>query len=245
MVQAGDRFRGMVTRRPWRRRRRALIAALIGAALLLAAAIATVLLLPALQVRQVTVEGTGYVQEETIREAVAPHAGGSMLLMPVGAIEQDVAAVPGVESVEAERVWPDGVRVSITETAPVALLTGPDGTTAVVDARGRELPAAAGQGANLVPIAVRAGSGDPDGAAAAMSEVLAGTPEPLRGAIRTVTASGPSDVTLELALADGGTKTVIWGDTHDAALKADVVQALLGQPGTVIDVSSPVAPVTR
>jgi cell division protein FtsQ len=63
--------------------------------------------------------------------------------------------------------------------------------------------------------------------------------------VREVTASSTSDVTLVLALEDGGTKTVVWGDAHDAELKADVVQALLGQPGTIIDVSSPVAPVTR
>ena len=39
--------------------------------------------------------------------------------------------------------------------------------------------------------------------------------------------------------------SVVWGDTRDAELKGDVVQALIPQPGSVIDVSSPVAPVTR
>jgi cell division protein FtsQ len=78
-----------------------------------------------------------------------------------------------------------------------------------------------------------------------MTDVMAGMPEPLRGAVQEVTASSQSDVTVVLALEDGATKTVVWGDAHDAELKAEVVQALLGQPGTVIDVSSPVAPVTR
>src|SRR5699024_3671644 len=82
-------------------------------------------------------------------------------------------------------------------------------------------------------------------AAAAMSEVLVEIPDPLRGAVQEVSASSASDVTLELALEGGGTKTVVWGDARDAELKAEVVQALLGQPGSVIDVSSPVAPVTR
>ena len=108
-----------------------------------------------------------------------------------------------------------------------------------------ELPAAAGEGQSLTPLAVESGAEDPEGAATAMSEVLATVPSPLRGAITQVTASSASDVTLELALEDGGTKTVVWGDAHDAELKAEVVQALLGRPGDVIDVSSPVAPVTR
>jgi cell division protein FtsQ len=78
-----------------------------------------------------------------------------------------------------------------------------------------------------------------------MSDVLATLPDPLRGATTEITASSTSDVTLVLELEDGGTKTVVWGDARDAELKADVVETLLGQPGSTIDVSSPVAPVTR
>src|SRR5699024_1234400 len=79
----------------------------------------------------------------------------------------------------------------------------------------------------------------------AMSEVLAEMPGEMRGAVQEVTASSQSDGTLEIALECGGAKTVVWGDAQDAELKAEVVQALLGRPGGVIDVSSPVAPVTR
>ena len=108
----------------------------------------------------------------------------------------------------------------------------------MVDASGEELPAAAAEGATLVPMTVQGGAADPEGAAATMSEVLASLPDPLRGAVREVSASSTSDVTLVLTLEDGGTKTVVWGDAHDAELKAEVVQALLGRPGTTIDVSS-------
>ena len=245
VVQAADRFRELVAGRPWRRRRRAIIAGTLVTLLVLVAALATAVMLPALQVRDITVEGTGYVAEEDVREAVASHSGDSVLLLPTHEIADRAAEVPGVASAEVDRAWPDGMTVTVTEAAPVAQLTRADGSTAVVDAAGEELPAAAAEGATLVPMTVQGGAADPEGAAATMSEVLASLPDPLRGAVREVSASSTSDVTLVLTLEDGGTKTVVWGDAHDAELKAEVVQALLGRPGTTIDVSSPVAPVTR
>ncbi|WP_263312217.1 cell division protein FtsQ/DivIB, partial [Brachybacterium atlanticum] len=245
VVQAADRFRELVAGRPWRRRRRAIIAGTLVTLLVLVAALATAVMLPTLQVRDITVEGTGYVAEEDVREAVASHTGDSVLLLHTHDIADRAAEVPGVASAEVDRSWPDGMTVTVTEAAPVAQLTRADGSTAVVDAAGEELPAAAGEGATLVPMTVQGGAADPEGAAATMSEVLATLPDPLRGAVREVSASSTSDVTLVLSLEDGGTKTVVWGDAHDADLKAEVVQALLGRPGTTIDVSSPVAPVTR
>ncbi|WP_232820369.1 cell division protein FtsQ/DivIB [Brachybacterium sp. YJGR34] len=235
----------MVAGRPWRRRRRAILAGLAATLLLLVGVLAAGVLLPQLQVSRIAVEGTDYVAEEDVRAAVAEHTGDSVLLLPVGTIGEEASAVPGVESVQVERSWPDGMTVRVTEAEPVGMLTRLDGTRAVVDAAGRELPAAAGEGETLVPLVVEGGSADPVGASAAMSEVLAELPDPLRGAVQEVTASSTSDVTLELALEDGTSKTVVWGDAADAELKGEVTLALLGQPGAVIDVSSPVAPVTR
>ncbi|MFC7373857.1 cell division protein FtsQ/DivIB [Brachybacterium sp. GCM10030267] len=209
------------------------------------AGLATAVFLPSLQVREITIAGLGYVEEQQVREAVEGHTGDSVLLLPGSEIAEDVAGVPGVESAEVERAWPDGVHVTVTEATPVAQLTRTDGSTAVLDAQGQELPAAAAEGATLVPFVLDENSSDPEGATAAMSEVLAAMPETLRGSVQKVSASSDSDVTLELALEDGGTKTVVWGDAADSELKVDVVQALVSQPGDVIDVSSPVAPVTR
>lgn len=245
IVQAAGRFRELVSGRPWRRRRRAIIATTMAVVLLLVAGFLTAIFLPSLQLQQVTVAGLGYVEEDQVRDSVEQYRGDSVLLLPDSEIAEAVGAVPGVHSVDVERDWPDGVRVTVTEETPVALLTKTDGTTAVLDAQGQELPAAAGEGASLVPLAVDDGSADPEGAATAMSEVLASVPDSLRGSVQEVTASSASDVRLVLALEDDGTKSVVWGDAEDAELKAKVVQALVGEPGTEIDVSSPVAPVTR
>src|SRR5699024_2822593 len=143
VVHAAERFRALVAGRPWRRRRRAIVIGTALTALLVIAALVTAIYLPALQVREVTVAGTGYLEESEIRAAVEPRADGSVLLLPTGEIAEDVGELPGVDSVEVERVWPDGVRVSVTETAPIATLTKLDGTTAVIGEDGQELPAAA------------------------------------------------------------------------------------------------------
>lgn len=245
VVQAAHRFRGLLSGRPWRRRRRAILATLAVIALLLGAALATAIWLPALRVQQITVSGLGYVSEQEVLDQVRPREGDSVLLLPTTRIAEQVAEIPGVEQAEVERRWPDGMHVTVVESEPAGLLTRMDGSTVVISRAGEELPPAAAEGTTLVPMTVAPTSQDAAGATEAMTEVLAELPDPLRGALRDVQASSASDVTLTLALEDGGTKTVVWGDARDAELKAEVVQALLGEPGTVIDVSSPVAPVTR
>lgn len=245
MVQAAGRFREMVAGRPWRRRRRALIAGACGLVALLVAAVLVAIFLPALQLREVSVSGLGYVHEDEVRTALDQDLGDSVLLLPTSDIAERVEAVPGVASAEVDRSWPDGVTVTITEAEPVAVLTTTDGTSAVIDGTGKELPAEAGEGAELIPLTVDGGSADPEGAATALSEVLASIPDSLRGSVQKMTASSASDVQLVLALDGGDSKTVVWGDAADSTLKAEVVQALIDQPGTEIDVSSPVAPVTR
>lgn len=245
VVQATDRFRGLVAGRPWRRRRRAIITGAVVAALLLIAALSAAIWMPALRLQQISVSGLGYVEERAVREQLDPRIGDSVLLLPTDAIGEQVAQIPGIQSAEVERRWPDGMHVSVVESQPAAQLTRADGTTAVVDAAGEDLPAAAAEGATLLPLTVAPTSQDPDGAAEAMIQVLAELPAPLRPAVTGMTASSPSDVTFTLALEDGGSKTVVWGDSRDAELKGKVVQALLPEPGSVIDVSSPIAPVTR
>lgn len=245
VIQAADRFRDLVRARPWRRRRRAiLVTAAVVVALLVVALVAAVTL-PALSVRQVQVEGLGYVQESAVDEAVEPFRGDSVLLLGTGAVESAVEEVPGVATAEVHRSWPDGMSITVTERTAIASVTQQDGATVLLDAEGIELPEGAGEGASPVPLTVAADAADPDGAQSAMIDVLAQMPGSLRTGMTGMTASSPSDVSFTLELEDGGTKTIVWGDAADADLKAEVVRALLAEPGSEIDVSSPVAPVTR
>ena len=237
VIHAADRFRDLVRTRPWRRRRRAILLAAAAVVGLLGAATIAAVTVPALSVRQVEVQGLGYVQESAVDDAVSGYRGDSVLLLPTDRIAGEVEKVPGVASATVERSWPDGMRVEVTERTAIASLTTQDGSTVLLDA--------SGQGASPVPLTLAADAADPDGARTAMISVLADMPSTLRGGITSMTASSPSDVTFTLEVEDGGTRTVVWGDAADSSLKAQVVQALLKEPGQEIDVSSPVAPVTR
>lgn len=255
VVDASSRFRRAFRSRPWLRRRRQIAIGIISGVLILVGALAALLWLPALRLQHVTVEGLGYVQEEEVSRIARAHLDESLLLVPTDALAESVERVPGVAGASVHRSFPDSVTITVTERQPLAAITRADGSAAVLDPTGVELPAAAGEGVALVPLTVDGGSADPHGAEESMIQVLAALPADLRSAVTGVQASSRGDVTLEVSLetaaetTDGhgtpATKTVVWGDAADAELKAEVLQALLTQPGSVIDVSSPVAPVTR
>jgi cell division protein FtsQ len=72
----------------------------------------------------------------------------------------------------------------------------------------------------------------------AVVAVLAALPQQLRPLLATVSANTPGSVTL--GLTDG--RTIRWGSADDSARKAQVLAALMTQPGKVYDVSSPDLP---
>jgi len=245
VVHAADRFRDLVRPRPWRRRRRTLAITGIAILALLVAALVAVLTLPAFEVQKTSVSGISYVDEGEVDRAVTSAQGTSELLLPTSDLEAAVEKVPGVKSASVERQWPDGMHVIVTERLPLAIVTDAAGTTVIVDADGKALPDAAGTDHDLVSLQVGEGAADHGAATSAMLDVLASLPEDLRGRVTAITATTASDVTLAITTDDGETKTLVWGDAKDGALKAEVTAALLAQPGTVIDVSAPSAPVTR
>jgi cell division protein FtsQ len=201
---------------------------------------------PPLQVHRISVRGASYVSEEAVVEALSGHQDTSMVLLPTGRAEAQAESVPGVKSATVQRDWPDGITVEVTEREPLAELTGPDGTEQILDADGVVLPAESAKGSDtdLVPLTIAEDVTEPEPVGDAMLEVLASLPEDLRGQVTEIKASTPSDVALVIDV-EGTAKTVVWGDASDGELKAEVTAALLDQPGTEIDVSSPVAPVTR
>lgn len=212
---------------------------------LLVGAFVALVTLPAFQVQETSVRGTTYVDAEAVDAAVASATGSSVLLLPVDDLEASAEEVPGVAGATVTRDWPHGMTVTIAERTPLATITDASGITSVVDADGVVLPEAAAVDRHLVPLAIGAGSTDHGAASSAMLDVLASLPEDLRAQTTAVTASTGSDVTLTIDTGEGGTKTVVWGSPEDPDLKAKVTAALLTRPGSVVDVSSPVAPVTR
>jgi cell division protein FtsQ len=227
---------------PPRYRRRRLAAALIGAVVLLVVVGfgTRVLLYDAhlADVEDVTVTGLVTVPEQAVRDAAAVVSGGPLVSIDTVGIAERVAAVEGVAAVKVRRAWPHTVEIEVTERVPVALWQTPQGlfevdTTGLSYRRAPEPPPA-------LPRLTFAGVGPDDPATTAAITVLRELAEPLRAQVATVEVAG-TQVTLGLVDA----RSVRWGDPERSADKSAVLGPLLGQPGTVYDVSSPDLPTVR
>jgi cell division protein FtsQ len=234
-------FRAVSRERYRRRRAAALLAALV---LLVGLGFGVrVLLYDAglLDVEQVQVTGAVTVSEADVLAAAAVQPGAPLAAVDLAAVATRVAHLPPVESVHVGRSWPHTVTVTITERVPMATVSTAQGP-ALVDRSGVVYRGAPAPGLPRLATAPR--SGDP--ATLAAVAVLAALPEALRAEVETAgatfaTAGAPAQVTLHLH--DG--KEVRWGTPERGAEKATALAALLTQPGTVFDVTSPDLPTIR
>ena len=76
-------------------------------------------------VTQLTVQAEfKHVSAEQIRDAVRPRLGHGFVALNLDAVQQAVAALPWVESVEARKRWPDTLTLRIYERQPFARWNG-------------------------------------------------------------------------------------------------------------------------
>lgn len=227
---------------PTRYRRRRLAAALIGVVGLLVVVVfgTRVLLYDAglANVEDLTVTGLTTVPEQAVRDAAAVTPGGPLVSVDTAGIASRVAALEGVASVEVRRAWPHTVEIEVTERVPVALWQTPAGlyevdTTGLSYRRAPDPPPA-------LPRLTFTGVAPQDPATTAAITVLRDLTEPLRAQVATVAVAG-TQVTLGLV----DDRSVRWGDPERSADKIAVLGPLLGQPGSVYDVSSPDLPTVR
>lgn len=74
-----------------------------------------------LPIRSVQVEGgLRYLDAERLRQVVAPHASGGFFTVDIEAVQAAVADRPWVDRATVRRVWPDSLRISVTEHRPLA-----------------------------------------------------------------------------------------------------------------------------
>lgn len=212
--------------------RRLSVAALAGALVLVLAW--ALLVSSLLSVRTVRVAGAERTTPEAVRVAAAVPAGAPVARVDTRAAAARVAALGPVDRVRVERAWPTGIRIVVTERVPLASVRQADGTYALVDAAGVRFAPATAVPAGLPELQV-AGPDEP------ALRVLAALPDQVARQVRAVQSPRPAEVVL---LLDGG-RRVLWGGADTLARKAEIVGALLGQPGTVIDVSSPRVAVVR
>lgn len=94
-------------------------------------------------VEHVVIEGADRADEAALRHLADVHDGTTMWGVDLQRARRGVLEHPWVARATAERVWPDTVRLVVTEHVPVALLAQPDGLW-YVDAEGTVFLAARG-----------------------------------------------------------------------------------------------------
>lgn len=168
-----------------------------------------------------------------------------------GAAESRVMALPFVRTAQVSRHWPDGVQVTVTERVPVAVVAGPSGAWAQVDATGRVLAVQPARPAGLVQLVVTTATGpvSPAGAGHGLPSLAAPGLQvcrtlPLAFSAQVVSVTVAPDRTVDLALNSG--LTVVMGTDTDLNVKYQDVASIIAHASLkgmkTIDVTVPGAP---
>jgi len=193
-----------------------------------------------LTVRQIEVNGATLVGSDAVVAAGAVTVGQPLVRVDTGRVAERVSALPEVASVSVHRVWPHTLRLDVTERQAVLQREAADAAGAAyqwVDAGGTVFHTDATR--LDVPL-VRTPGEDP----ALLRDVgIVAARVPADLAAHVVVIEATSLDRISLALDDG--RQVIWGSAEESDLKAQVITALLAQPGTVYDVSAPGHPAVR
>ncbi|MFD7440435.1 cell division protein FtsQ/DivIB [Streptomyces sp. NPDC059909] len=243
--RSGRMRRGPVFRRPGPRGRRVL---LTGSALIVFGAAAIWLLYgsPWLRVERVRASGTQVLTPREVEKAAAVPIGSPLISVDMDRIEARLREeLPRIDSVEAERSWPHGIALKVTERKPV-LLIGKGVKFIEVDAKGVRF-ATVDKAPKGVPLLELTADRSPSlrrfGEQRLVTEAVRVTAElPAQAAkdLRSVEVRSYDSITLELTRG----RTVLWGSSENGEAKARALTALMkASPGAGhFDVSAPTAP---
>lgn len=199
--------------------------------------------------RVVTVVGAVHTPAREI-VAAAGLADHPPLIDVGAAAAAGVERLPWVEHATVSREWPDGVRITVRERVPVALVEEQPASAgwAIVDRAGKVLAVVGRAQSGLPRVAGpvapgRAGSTARDVRAALA--VVTSLPKAFAGQVSSVTEDRARAVTLQLTSA----LTVYLGSTGQLRQKYEDVAAILKgatlPTGATIDVAAPATPVVR
>jgi cell division protein FtsQ len=189
-----------------------------------------------LGVRSVTVKGARTITAEQVREAAGIRPGTPLLRLDKAAVKRRVAALPAVRTVAVDTAYPSTVTLTVTERVAVAYRQN-GGAVDLIDRDDVALRSVPVPPPGLPRLDV-SGDAAKQSAAAAVAASLSG------GVARKVdTITVPTTESITLKLTDG--RTILWGGTDRNDEKAHLLQALLGQAGTYIDLSDPDSVISR
>ncbi len=234
-----ERSRKRFTRRQWARRWltwRYVLAA-VAVVAVVGGGIYTVYFSQALSVQGVKVYGEDTLSQEEILEAAAVPTGGPLMTADLEAIRRRVEVIDAVRSVEVTRRWPHDVQIDVEEREAVAVIDRGGEFRAVDDSGAvfnnfRRAPAGLPR--------IQAADVNDSEALEAAAVVLAALPSEIRAIVDHLEVDGVDELVLVL----DDDRTVRWGSAESSETKAEVLVALLDQPGSVYDVSVPGQPTT-
>lgn len=236
---AEERSRRRFLRRQWARRwltwRYILIAVVVLA--LTGGGVYAVYFSSALSVQGVEVLGEDTVSQEEVLTFAEVPTGGPLATADLAAIKRRVENIDAVRTAEVSRRWPHDVRIEVVERVPVAVVEQ-GGAFVAVDDTGRRFNNYRQAPAGLPRI--QAADVTDSEALTAAALVLGALPSAVRTIVDHLEVDGVDEI--DLVLDDD--RRVRWGSAEASEQKADVLEALLDQPGTLFDVSVPGQPTT-
>lgn len=230
-------------RRALRRVRLGTLLRVLGAAALVGVVLWGVAFSPLLAVREekiVVVVQSGELDTAPAETKVLNAVGTPLIRVNTGGLTRQILEDPRVLDARVARSWPSGLLVELVQRKPVmAVQNGAEydltATDGVVTGTVATVPE------EMVSVTVGSGKALGSTQIAQVLETWTAMPDELKQKVDTVTVAG---TTLTLHLVEG--QVVLWGDSTDEDLKAQVLLLLLAErPAQSYDVSTPTKPSTR
>lgn len=222
------------------RHRRAIGITAASVVLVLGVSILVAVFSPLMALRTIEIKGTSRVDATQLRQALSDQIGTPLARIDFGAIKQDIAGFPLIESYVTEEAPPHTLVVTVTERTPVVAVKTGD-SFALVDPAGIVVQSSPTQ-PDTMPVADIGRAKLGSSVFRTMTEVVLALPSAIRSQVSGVSASTADDVTLTMH--DGS--RVVWGSPDDSDAKAALLDALVKDhatrdPGTAVeyDVSAP------
>jgi cell division protein FtsQ len=191
-----------------------------------------------LAVRTVDVSGAERLDAAVVRRAAAVPEGEQLARLDLATVQARVQALADIRGAEVTRTWPDTVSITIEERTPVAVVEI-GGRLRALDVEGVVFREFRSKPSGL-PLVQTPVDTDRDALVEAAA-VVSALPEDLTDRVDHVEVVTVDQISLEMR--DG--RTVVWGSAEESDAKAEVLAALLEQPGSTYDVSVPGQPTVR
>lgn len=191
----------------------------------------------------VEVRGVAATTVARVRGVAAVPLGGPLLRVDTGAVGERLVAAREWTQISVSRSLPGTVVIELKPRTAVLVVRNSQGQLEVVDGDGYAFSTVTAAPTGVPLVTSGSGRMTASGVAAAFS-VMQSLEPGLRSSVSNLAVSASDQVTFSLQTT-GRSKAVVWGGAAQGATKARLTKILMGQPGSVIDVSDPDSPVTR